>query len=115
MVTVQEEPVPLHAPPQPAKLQPETGAALRVTGAPAGYEFAHVPGQLITWSVLVTVPLPLVDTVNGKVCWVKVAVADMFWVMVMLHDPVPLQAPFQPEKFHPDACVALSVIGALAE
>ena len=63
MTTVQE-PVPLHAPPQPVKLQPGACMALRVTGVPAGYEFAHVPGQLIPPSTLATVPLPLVNTVN---------------------------------------------------
>src|ERR1700677_681840 len=66
MVTWQE-PVPLQAPLQPAKLQPGAGLAFRVTGVLAGYEFPHAPGQVIPPSMLVTVPPPrggLVDTVN---------------------------------------------------
>ncbi len=62
-------------------------------------------------SVLVTVPFPVVDTVNWWLCWVKVAVTDRFWVIVMLHGPVPLQAPFQPANVQPVAGVALSVTG----
>jgi hypothetical protein len=46
IVTVQE-PVPLQAPPQPLKLQPDTGEALRVTDVPLEYVWLQVLPQLM--------------------------------------------------------------------
>jgi hypothetical protein len=68
-------------------------------------------------SVLVTLPLPLVDTVSVKYTgfWVKAAVTARFWFMVRLHEPVPLQAPLHPVKYQPCAGDSFSVTGALLE
>jgi hypothetical protein len=46
IVTVQE-PVPLQAPPQPLKLQPDTGEAFKVTDVPLEYVWLHAPPQLM--------------------------------------------------------------------
>ena len=63
MVTV-HGPLPEHAPDQEAKLQPGAGLGVSVTGMPSAYSWLHSPGQLMNWSELVTVPLPLVEAVN---------------------------------------------------
>jgi len=57
-------PVPLQAPLQPEKIHPAFGVAFRVTGVFGGYKWVHVPGHWMKLSVLVTVPLPLKDTVK---------------------------------------------------
>lgn len=51
-------PVPLHAPPQPAKLEPEAGVAVRLTIAPWLKFAAQVAPQLIPAGLLETVPAP---------------------------------------------------------
>ena len=58
--------------------------------------------------LLVTVPLPVVDTVSVKAC-VKVAPTERPWVIVTVQGPVPLQAPLQPENVYPEAGVAFRV------
>jgi hypothetical protein len=63
MVTV-HEPVPLHAPPHELKLQPDEGAALSVTFVPFAYVCEQADPQLIYPSLLLTVPLPEVETVK---------------------------------------------------
>ncbi|MBV9342151.1 MAG: hypothetical protein JO159_14860 [Acidobacteria bacterium] len=55
---------PLQAPPKPEKLYPEAGEALRVTFVPALKVAEQVPGQLMPAGWLVTVPLPVTETVN---------------------------------------------------
>ena len=70
-------------------------------------------GQLISPSVLVTVPLPLVDTVN-RALELNVAVTDKFWIIVILHGPVPVQAPLQPVNAHPWFGLAFNVTCVLA-
>src|SRR2546430_4969332 len=53
-------PVPVHAPPQPPKVEPAAGVAVRVTGVPLSYEAEQFPPQLILggFSEEVTVPSP---------------------------------------------------------
>ena len=65
--TVQLDDVPEHAPDQPAKVEPVTGAAVRVTDVPAL--------KVVPVGLLVTVPLPepLVETLNVYVTAVKLA------------------------------------------
>ena len=60
-----QEPVPVHAPPHPLKVQPDIGAAFRVTLAPLLYVWVQLLPQLIYPSVLVTAPLPVVETVKA--------------------------------------------------
>src|ERR1700761_4758263 len=50
--------VPDHAPPQPAKVEPDSGVAVRTTVCPSGKEAAHVAPQLIPAGLLVTLPEP---------------------------------------------------------
>ena len=59
--------VPLHAPPNPAKLKPGAAVAVRVTVVPELNFAVQVPGQLMPAGLLVTVP-PVTVTVNWA-CW----------------------------------------------
>jgi hypothetical protein len=61
-------PVPLHAPVQPANVEPELAAAVSVTDVPLAKVALHVCPQLMPAGVLVTipVPVPLLWTVSGK-------------------------------------------------
>jgi hypothetical protein len=52
-------PVPLHAPDQPANVEPVAGVAVRVTAVPAVKLALHVWPQLIPAGVLLTVPEPV--------------------------------------------------------
>ena len=52
-------PVPLHAPLHPANVEPEAGAALKLTEAPLLKFALHIVPQLIPGGLLVTVPDPL--------------------------------------------------------
>jgi hypothetical protein len=79
IVTV-HAPVPLHAPPQPAKLEPDAGVAVRLTLVPCAKLVVQVEPQLMPVGVLVTVPAPdpLLLTVNpncGALEVVKLEVA----------------------------------------
>ena len=73
-----QAPVPLQAPPHPANVEPDAGAAVRVTAVPLLKFALHVLGQLIPLGLLVTFPLPVPArvTVKGKVTMLKVAVTD---------------------------------------
>jgi hypothetical protein len=57
--------LPLQAPPQPLKLQPLAGVAVRVTGVPPANPAPHVDGQLMPEGLLATVPLPVTLTVSA--------------------------------------------------
>ena len=56
------EPVPEHAPVQPANSEPAFADALSVTLAGAGKDALQVPGQLMPAGELVTVPSPTTAT-----------------------------------------------------
>jgi hypothetical protein len=56
---IAHEPVPEHAPDQPAKVDPALGVAVSVTATPLGKLVLHVCPQLMPPGVLVTVPAPL--------------------------------------------------------
>jgi hypothetical protein len=113
-VTVHVATVPVHVPPpQPAKVAPLEGVAVRVTA-----EFAACPGlvhvvapepQLIPPPV--TVPFPVTETDSVKPVPValplKVAVTFRDWVIETVQVvAVPPQAPVQPVKVPPSAGVA---------
>ena len=56
------DPLPEHAPPQPVKVEPADGAAVRETLAPVGKGAEHGKfGQLIRPKLSVTVPEPFPD------------------------------------------------------
>jgi len=110
-VTVQA-PVPLHELPQPLKLAPLAGLAVRLTTVPVAKLPVHVPLlQLSPAGLLVTVPLPLTTTtrlvVPVDVLVVKVAVTLVAAFSVTVQLPVPLQAPPQPLKLAPLAGLAV--------
>ena len=65
-------PVPLQAPPQPVKLQPLAGVAVKVTGVPLEKFALQVAPQLMPAGELVTVPLPVLLTESAKFCGVSV-------------------------------------------
>ena len=105
-------PVPPQAPPQPAKLEPLAGVAVRLTCVPAAKLALHVVPQLIPAGALLTVPLPVSPTVSvkedGGFCE---NVADTFCTafMVTVQLPVPLHAPPQPANPQPAAGVAVKL------
>jgi hypothetical protein len=107
------EPAPLHAPDQPAKVEPVAAIAVRVTTAPVLNSALHVVPQVMPLGLLVTVPEPVPGSVTVSVLDVtdvlKVAVAELLLLNVALHEPVPLQTPDQPAKVEPAAAVAVSV------
>ena len=106
-------PVPMQAPVQPAKVDPEPAAAVSVTTVPLLKLLAHVPGQLIPAGLLVTepVPVPARLAVNAKVTAfvLKVAVTAFAALMVTEQAPVPVQPPLHPAKVEPEAAAAVSV------
>src|SRR5580700_10451766 len=59
LIVTTQLPTPLQAPPQPLKVQPLAGVAVKVTGVPAANPAAHVDGQLMPAGLLATVPLPV--------------------------------------------------------
>jgi hypothetical protein len=100
IVTLQA-PVPLHAPPQPAKRNPRSGAALSVTWVPTGKLALQVAPHVIPEGELVTRPLPvrLTDSATGFCANVADTASAAF--IVTLQAPVLLHAPPQPVKLHP--------------
>ena len=88
--------VPAQSPDQPVKVEPESAAAVSVTELPGAKACEQVEPQEIPAGLLVTVPLPPVDTVrSGSATNVAVAerpVVIESWQVVA----VPEQAPDQP-------------------
>jgi hypothetical protein len=68
-------PVPVQAPLQPAKVEPDAAVAVSVTEVPLEKLAVQVPGQLIPAGLLVTVPLPVpavvTDNANVVVLGIK--------------------------------------------
>jgi hypothetical protein len=107
-------PVPLHAPDQPANVDPEAALAVSVTCVPLAKFELHVPGQLMPDGLLVTVPEPepVVVTVSctGAAAWSNVAVTDVSPPRVTTQLAVPLHAPDQPVNVELESGVAVRVI-----
>jgi hypothetical protein len=106
-----QPPVPEHAPPQPAKLEPAAGVAVSVTVAPLSNEAEHVEPHSIPAGLLTTVPEPdpLFVTESVGRCPGKEALTDLSASIVTVQTPVPEQAPPQPAKVEPGLGVALNV------
>jgi len=107
-------PVPVHAPDQPANVEPALGAAVSVTAAPLAKLALHVAPQSIPAGLLVTVPVPVpalctVSWKEGGGLAVKVAVTEALPVNVTLQAPVPVHAPDHPAKVEPLFGAAVSV------
>jgi len=106
-------PVPLHAPLQPANVEPESGVAAKLTTVPFAKLAEHVGPQEIPEGVLATVPVPVPPLatvrVKGPGFAVKFALTDFAASMVTLHAPVPLQAPLQPANVEPESGAAVKL------
>ena len=113
-VTRLQEFLPLQAPLHPVNVRPAAAVAFNVIELPLGYAALQVPlplVQLITPSVLVTVPCPtsLTESVYCDATVAKLAVAVRLPFTVTLQGLLPLQAPLHPENVQPVAAVALIV------
>jgi len=112
IVTVQVD-VPVHAPLQPAKLEPLAGPAVNVTDVPLAKLALQVAPQLIPVGADETVPVPVPAgvTVSANVVaeLVNVAVTDRAAVIETAQVDVPVHAPLQPVNVEPLAGVAVSV------
>ena len=110
-------PVPLHAPPQPANVEPAAAAAFSVTNVPEGKLAlldVQAAAQLSPAGVLVTLPLPVPDlvSVRGKVVTVAVNVGVTLVPVVrstVQVEPTTVVQPDQPAKVEPAAAAAVSV------
>ena len=111
IVTVQL-PAPTQLPPQPTKVEPEAGAAVKVTTVLMVNDAEHVAPHAMPAGVLVTVPLPApaLVTVRAKVGTVKLAATVVAAFIVTTQVPVPVQPPpLQPVKVEPVAGEAVRV------
>jgi hypothetical protein len=108
--TTQVRLLPVQAPDHPEKLHPVAAAAVRVTWVGYAKLAVQIPGQDMPEGELVTLPLPLAETLNVYCFGVKVAIADslpvIFTTQVGL---LPEQAPDHPEKLYPVEGVAVRV------
>src|SRR5437764_13945631 len=90
MVTWQSPVLFVQAPAHPAKLDPVSGVAVRVTGVPWSKSVVQVAPQSMPAGLLVTapVPTPAVVTVSVLGMALKVAATDCAWSMVTTQSPV---------------------------
>jgi hypothetical protein len=114
IVTVQVVAVPEQPPPfQPEKVEPDAGAAVKVTAVPLVKEVEQVVPQEMPAGELVTVPLPApaLVTVRANEACMNVAVTEVAPLIVTVQVvAVPEQPPpFQPEKVEPAAGAAVRV------
>ena len=82
---------PLHAPPQPTRLEPGLGVAVSVTSVPCPKLAAHAAGQLMPAGALVTEPPPVTATSRARGVSLKVAVTAFAASIVTVQVPVPEQ------------------------
>jgi hypothetical protein len=106
-------PVPVHAPLQPANVEPLAAAAVSVTEVPLANVALHAVPQLMPVGEDVTVPAPVpaLVTVAAKLLTVplNVAVTLRAAVIDVVQVPAPVHAPLQPAKVEPLAVTAVSV------
>ncbi len=113
-VTTQVVEVPVHAPDHPEKVEFAAGVSVSVTLVPEARLVLQLVPQLIPDGLLVTVPVPVPDNATLKLkslgaFGLKVAVTEVFWLIVTTQDPVPLQAPFHPANVELESADAVSV------
>jgi hypothetical protein len=119
IVTVHTSAVPVHAPLQPANVEPLATAAVRFTWV-AGVALAIFALQAVpqlmppVFDVTVPVPVPLRVTVSANVvAWlVNVAVTERACVIETVQVDVPVHAPLQPVNAEPLVAAAVSVTDA---
>jgi hypothetical protein len=112
VIDVVQVPVPVHAPLQPANVDPLAAAAVSVTDVPLAKFALHVVPQLTPAGDEVTVPAPVPAfvTLNANVdAALNVAVTARAAVMDTVQAPVPVHAPLQPVNVEPLAAAAESV------
>jgi hypothetical protein len=108
--TVHDSPLPLHPPPdQLARLDPGSGAAVRVTLFPARKDAEHVLPQSIVpgLDVIFPVPVPALATVKVYCLCVNCAVTVVALSMLSEHFPVPEQGADHPVKLEYVEAVAV--------
>ena len=108
--------VPLHAPPQPAKVLPLEARAVSITAlvlVKLADALVQPAAQLNPLGLLVTLPVPAPDllSVTRRVVAAAVKLAATLRALSMLtvQLPVPVQAPPQPANVLPDAGCVLNV------
>jgi hypothetical protein len=111
VIDTTQAPVPLHAPVQPANVEPADAVGVSVTDVALLKLAEHVVPQLMPDGELVTLPLPVPAFVkfSEKPWTVNVAVTERAALIVTTQDEVPLHAPLQPLKSDPAAGAAVSV------
>lgn len=110
-ILTEQLPVPEQAPPQPVKVEPLPADAVRDTDVPSAKAAEQLLVEQSTpLGVLVTLPLPLTETLRVYVLGAdaKLAEIDLLPVIDIVHPPVPEQDPPQPAKLYPDEAVAVS-------
>ena len=118
MLTVQD-PAPLQAPLQPAKVEPASGMASRVTLAPLVKLALQIVPQLMPAGLEATIPVPvpffvtLSEWTLGSATGANVAVTARTVLIATVQFPVPVQAPLQPVKVEPVAGAAVRVTDVL--
>jgi hypothetical protein len=104
------DPVPLHAPLQPAKIEFAAGVAVRVIDVPLLNAALQVVPQLMPAGLLETVPLPVPERVRANTGELaNVAETLMFELSVTVQVLDPLHAPPQFTNADPGFAVAVSV------
>jgi hypothetical protein len=112
VIEVVQVPEPVHAPLQPANVEPLAAAAVSVTDVPLAKLAVHVVPQLMPVGddVTVPVPVPAFVTASEKVdAPLNVAVTARAAVIDVVQAPVPVHAPLQPANVEPLAATAVSV------
>jgi CheY-like chemotaxis protein len=99
----EQAPVPVHAPLQPAKLDPLPGLSVKVTTVPLAKFAVQVAPQLMPAGLLVTVPVPVPAsvTVSGEMIVLNVAVTEAAALIVTEQAPVPVHATLKPANVDP--------------
>jgi len=112
VIDVVQVPVPVHAPLQPANVEPLAATAVRVTEVPEAKFAVQVVPQLMPAGDDVTVPAPVPAFVTASekvVAPLKVAVTARAAVIDVVQVPVPVHAPLHPANVEPLVATAVSV------
>src|ERR1035441_9884051 len=116
LIVTSQLPAPVHAPDQPANVEPAAAVAVSVTSVPSLYSEAHAPAPLPVLHCTVPLPVPAFVIVRGNLTGVVLnhAVTDVAALIVTSQLPMPGQAPgcpetLQPAKVEPGSALAVSV------
>lgn len=106
--------VPVQAPVQPAKDEPDAGEAVKITLVFSLKVALHVEPQSMPAGVLVTVPVPepvsVTESSLAIVSMLNIAVTAALLARATVHLPIPVHAPDHPAKAEPDVGEAVNVI-----